>query len=209
MNLRVQKLNEQREQLLAANAKGLSEMERREGEMAAKAASRRQFEDKSQEQSMNLQRSIQETQYNAQQAWQQARVLHDSYQQPPLVSNAGEEPTAIEVESGSMAANNSSFQFPGTNAVDLPNIRGGLAGIRHDTRPRSTSAFSRNSHHAEFDDQDPAPPMPSLRPIGKLRARKASGSSGSGSGGSQRDPMSPIGAFRPSPVDKRGSPVWS
>ena len=211
LTTRVQKLNEHRERLLSATTEGLSEKERREAEMAAKSADRRQFEEKSQEQAINIQRSIQEAQFNAQQAWQQAQVFQSAHQQQQMINSANDEPTTPEGNiPGTVPATASVFRFPGLSSTDQSTLRGGAAGShRFDARPRSTSAFSGNSLYAEFDDQDPAPPMPSLRPIGKLRARNASGSSGSGSGGSQRDSMSPIGAFRPSPVDKRSSPVWS
>lgn len=213
LTARVQKLNEHRQRLVSATAEGLSEKERREGEMAAKAADRRQFEERSQEQSTNIQRSVQEAQFNAQQAWQQVQMFHNAHQQQQMVNTANDEPITPEGDlPETVATSTHGFRFPGHSWTDPPNVRSGLVGPqRYDSRPRSTSAFSGNNMYAEFDDQDPAPPMPSLRPIGKLRARKASGSSGSGSGSgsSQRDPMSPVGALRPSSVDKRGSPVWN
>lgn len=211
LTTRVQKLNEHRERLVSATTEGLSEKERREAEMAAKSADRRQFEEKSQEQANNIQRSIQEAQFNAQQAWQQAQIFHNAHHQQQMMNSANDEPTTPEGNiPGTVPATAPAFRFPGLSSTDQNTVRGGAPGsYRFDARPRSTSAFSGNSLYAEFDDQDPAPPMPSLRPIGKLSARKASGSSGSGSGGSQRDSMSPIGAFRPSPVEKRSSPVWS
>ena len=211
LTTRVQKLNEHRERLISATAEGLSEKERREAEAAAKSADRRQFEEKSHEQAKSIQRSIQEAQFNFQQAWQQSQVIQHAHQQQQMINSANDEPTTPEGHiPGTVPTTASVFRFPGLSLTDQSATRGGVSGShRFDAGPRSTSTFSGNNLYADFDDQDPAPPMPSLRPIGKLKARKASGSSGSGSGGSQRDSMSPIGAFRPSPVEKRGSPVWS
>ena len=212
------KLNEQRERLLSATAEGLNERERREAEIAAKAADRRQFEERSQEQVTSIQRSIQEAQFNAQQAWQQAHILNSAHQQQQMMNIAIDEPITPEGDiPGTVLPHSSTagsgFRFPGFASIDQPTIRGRFpTSFQHDTRPRSTSVLSGNSAYADFDDQDPAPPMPSLKPIGKFNGRKESGSSGtgSGSGSSQRDPMSPaIGGMRISPAEKRGSPVWN
>ena len=214
------KLNEQRQRLLSATAEGLNEKERREAEIAAKAADRRQFEERSQEQVTNMQRSIQEAQLNAQQAWQQVQALQSAHQQQQLMNAAIDEPITPEgdIPGTGMPSSTapSGFRFPGFVSNDYATMRGGSStAFRHDIRPHSTSLLSGgNSTYADFDDQDPAPPMPSLRPIGKLRGRQESGSSGSGSGSgsssSQRDPTSPaVGGMRMSPSEKRGSPVWN
>lgn len=206
------KLNEQRQRLLSATAEGLSEKERREAELIAKLSDRRQFEERNQEQITGVQRSIQEAQFNAQQAWQQVRMLSSAHHQQHLMNAAVDEPATPEGEipgtfMPSFATIAPGFRFPGFPS-DHPSMRGGTSSaFRQDVRPRSTSVLSGNSTSADFDDQDPAPPMPSLRPIGKLRGRQESCSSGSGSGsaGSPRDPMS----LRRSPAEKKGSPVWN
>ena len=208
------KLDEQRQRLLSATAEGLNEKERREAEIAAKAADRRQFEERSQEQVNAIQRSIQEAQFNAQQAWQQAHMLNNAHQQQLIMNAAIDEPTTPEGDipgtvppSSSTAA--SGFRFPGFASNEHSTMRGSSSAFRTDVRPRSTSILSGNNPYTDFDDQDPAPPMPSLRPIGKLRLRQESGSSGSGSGSSQRDPMSPANGLRMSPAEKKDSPVWN
>jgi len=209
-------LNEKHQRLMSATAQGLSERERREAEVAAKIADRRQFEERSQEQVTQIQKSIQEAQVSAQQAWQQVHIFSSAHQRQQLTNAAIDEPITPEGDisgtvapPGSTAASN--FRFPGYASTDQPTMHSGSStAFRYDVRSRSTSVLSSNSIYADFDDQDPAPPMPSLRPIAKFRGRQESGSSGSGSGSSQRDPMSPaIGGVRMSPAEKRGSTVWN
>lgn len=216
------KLSEQRERLRSATAEGLSEKERREAEIAAKTADRRQFEEKSLEQITNTERSIQEASVNAQQAWQQTQIIMSAFhQQQPMTNTAAamEEPTTPEGDlpgtfSRPAPTATPAFRFPPFASNDHAGMRGagGPSAFRHDNRPRSTSVLSGSSLYADFDDQDPAPPMPSMRPFGKLRGRQGSLSSGSGSGSgsSQRDPASPAnGGIRMSPAEKRGSPIWN
>lgn len=209
-------LNEKHQRLMSATAQGLSERERREAEVAAKAADRRQFEERSQEQVTQIQKSIQEVQVSAQQAWQQVHVFSSAHQRQQSMNAAIDEPIIPQGDipgavapPTSMAASN--FRFPGYASTEQPTMRGGSSTtFRYDVRPRSTSVLSGNSVYADSDDQDPAPPMPSLKPIAKFRGRQESGSSGSGSGSSQRDPMSPaFGGVRMSSTEKKGSPIWN
>lgn len=209
-------LNDKYQRLMSATAQGLSERERREAEVVAKIADRRQFEERSQEQVTQIQRSVQEVQVSAQQAWQQVHVFSSAHQRQQSMNAAIDEPIMPQADmTGAIAPPTltaaSNFRFPGYASTEQPTMRGGSStNFRYDVRPRSTSVLSSNSVYADFDDQDPAPPMPSLRPIAKFRGRQESGSSGSGSGSSQRDPMSPaMGSVRMSSAEKRGSPVWN
>lgn len=209
-------LIEKHQRLMSASAQGLSERERREAEIIAKIADRRQFEERSQEQVTQIQKSIQEVHISAQQAWQQVHVFSSAHQRQQSINAAiddsimpqGDMTSAVAPPTSTAASN---FRFPGYASTEQSTMRGGSSStFRYDVRPRSTSVLSGNSVYADFDDQDPAPPMPSLRPIAKFRGRQESGSSGSGSGSSQRDPMSPaIGGVRMSSAEKRGSPVWN
>lgn len=223
LHIRVTKLNDQRDRLHFATIQGLDEKERREAEQVAKATDRQLMDERSREQIATLYRSIQETQYHTQQAWQQAQVIENAFQPHPLLGTASQA-SGLTPE-GELPGTNphapaptvSSFRFPAFPTPDHPtSLYSNLPSLRYETRPRSVSMLSGNSIYTDFSDQDPAPPMPSSRTMEAIRGRQPSGSSGnsgsgSGSVSSQRDQNSPAMGMAPkkSPVGKTSSPIWN
>ena len=215
------KLNEQHERLESATSQGLDEKLRKNSEQAAKDLERLQMEQRCRESMTNFQQILQESRYQAQQAWHQSRIVEGAFHEQQMMANSQEErPITPEGDLPGTVLHQTpapGFRFPAFGSPDHPNgLRSHSGSLRHnDHRPRSTSLLSGNSVYADFEDDDPAPPMPARAvEVIRERGRKQSGCSGSGSGsgssGSQRDPASPLvgNAVQMSPVGKR-SPVWN
>lgn len=210
------KLNDQHDRLESATSQGLDERQRKNSEQAAKDEERLQFENRHFEQMGYCQRTIQESRYVTQQAWQQAQIVENAFHEQQTMSGLdgersitpeGDLPGTVPHHTGAPA-----FRFPAFGSPDLPNgIRSQSGSFRSsDSRPRSISMLPCNGVSADFEDQDPAPPMPARAvEVIRERGRKQSGGSGSGSSGSQRDPSSPVvgGAALMSPGKR--SPVWN
>ncbi|KAL9601150.1 MAG: hypothetical protein Q9219_002749 [cf. Caloplaca sp. 3 TL-2023] len=207
------KLSEQHDRLRSANSQDLDEKGRKEAEHAARLASQRQVEERSNEQLAAMSRAIQETQFHTQQMTQQAELLAHAFQMQQNMGPVTDHDTGLvegNIPSGAAPGPGLGFRFPAFTSPD-----GAIGAFRQDTRPRSSSLLAGSTPYSDFLDQDPAPPpppaMPSNQAMRFVRGRQQSGSSGSGSNGSQRDPASPVSALgnRKSPVVKKGSPVWN
>ena len=214
------KLNDQLDRLQSAAVQELDEQERKHQEHAALMADRRQIEERSREQIVNLQRSIQEVQYHTQQTRQQAQMIESAFRQQHLMgatSQTGRQTPDRDLTGTThyRPTSVSGFRFPAFSTPEhaAPILNNPLS-LRHENRPRSTSLLSGSSSvYTDFFDQDPAPPMPSSRAMETIRGQQPSRSSGSGSGSisSQRDPISPVGGSAPrrSSGEKRSSPIWN
>ncbi|KAL2037407.1 hypothetical protein N7G274_009892 [Stereocaulon virgatum] len=211
------KLNEQHERLESVTSQGLDEKQRKNSEQAAKDLERLAMEQRCRESMTNCQQVLQESQYQAQQAWHQCRMVEAAfYEQQAMPTSLGERPITPEGDLPGTVLHQTpapGFRFPAFGSPDhLNGLRSHSGSLRHnDHRPRSTSLLSGNSVYADFEDDDPAPPMPTRAvEVIRERGRKQSGGSGSGSSGSQRDPASPLvgNTAQMSPVGKR-SPVWN
>ncbi|KAL9006004.1 MAG: hypothetical protein Q9188_001238 [Gyalolechia gomerana] len=211
------KLSEQYDRLRSANTQDLDEKGRKEAEHSARLASRRQVEEKTNEQVATVSRMIQETHHHTQQLLQQVEVLAHAFQMQQNVGLTNDHDAGL-VEGnhpGAVAQGSSSsglgFRFPAFTSAENGSIQNGIGSFRQDARPRSSSLLAGSTPYSDFLDQDPAPPMPSNQAMRLMRGRQQSGSSGSGSNGSQRDPASPVSALgnRKSPIVKKGSPVWN
>ncbi|KAL8721077.1 MAG: hypothetical protein Q9225_002149 [Loekoesia sp. 1 TL-2023] len=211
------KLSEQHDRLQSANSQDLDEKGRKEAEHAARLASQRQFEERTNEQLAAMGRSIQETQYHTQQLLQQAEIFANAFQMQQNMGLTNDHDAGLlESNVPGVAAQGSpssglGFRFPAFTSPDNGSISNGIGSFRQDTRPRSSSLLAGSMPYSDFLDQDPAPPMPSNQAMRLIRGRQQSGSSGSGSSSSQRDPASPVSALgnRKSPIVKKGSPVWN
>ena len=198
---RAAKLHEQRQRLHSANAQGLDEKERREAELAAKAADRRQFDKGNQTQITNIERSYEILQQNILQARHQVQGYIEAYNQQQLMNaSIGDSPIPeVNVpETPFQPSASPAFGFSGLGQVEKGSARSRSAPFRHENRPRSSSLLSNNSEvQNDFDDQDPAPPMPMTKAASKAKGRNRSGGSGAN------------GGVRLSPANSSGSTVWN
>ena len=218
---RITKLNDQRERLQSATAQGLTEQERKNTEQASKDVERMQAEHHLQQQMKSFNQALQESRALYNQHIYQIQAIESAFNEQQMLMNMPQPQERPLTPEGDLPGENPQHAAPATSnfpAFGTPDSTSGLrshsGSIRlGDSRPRSISLLSGNTHYTDFEDQDPAPPMPS-RAVEAIRdwGRKPSGGSLGGSSGSnsQRDPASPVTGNRAqdSPVGTR-SPVWN
>ncbi|KAI9870604.1 MAG: hypothetical protein M1830_004053, partial [Pleopsidium flavum] len=168
------KLNEQHDRILSANAQGLDEKERKIAENTAREADRQQIEQQYHDQFNTLDRTIRETQFRSQQAWQQVHAAETAYQpyqhaQPLIASPLTQSPTTPEgdipgtVPPSSGARQGFGYAFPSYHSLTDPQLTSHSRpeSLRREGRGRSSSMLSGASGTTDFFEAEPAH-MPSV-----------------------------------------------
>ena len=178
---------------------------------AQRETQRHQLEQDLENQIANFEQAWQESRYKVEQYAAQIQQLEASYNEQRLA----ERPLTPEGDlpgENRLNAATAAFRGPAFGTPESGGLRSHSGSLRHnEARIRSSSLQSgHSSNYVDFDDQDPAPPMPFQAAEVIRNARKRSGGSNAGSSGSnsQRDPASPVGGMRDSPLGKKHL-VWN